>query len=149
MGAAVYLIEIVIGLVGSQRRWRTMPWVTVAFGMMIVPLGIVSIGFIIIQPIVIGTLCTLCLLGAAAMLLQIPYSLDELVATSEFLYRKWKKGEPVIRIFFTGDTDEGEAKPSKRRPFELAPKEIVGSLFGGGMGLPWTSRTHRCWWRCG
>ena len=137
MGAAVYLIEIVIGLVGSRRRWRTMPWVTVAFGILIVPLGIVSIGFIIIQPIVIGTFCTLCLIGAAAMLLQIPYSLDELVATSEFLYRKWQKGEPVIRIFFTGDTDEGEAQPSERRPFELEPKEIAGSVFGGGMGLPW------------
>jgi len=138
MGAAVYLIEIVIGLVGSQRRWRTMPWVTVAFGVLIVPLGIVSIGFIIIQPIVIGTFCTLCLIGAAAMLLQIPYSLDELVATSEFLYRKWKKGEPVIRIFFTGDTDEGEAKPATRRTFEMTPKEVVGSFFGGGMGLPWS-----------
>lgn len=138
MGAAVYLIEIVIGLVGSQRRWRTMPWVTIAFGVLIVPLGIVSIGFIIIQPIVIGTFCTLCLIGAAAMLLQIPYSLDELVATSEFLYRKWKKGEPVIRIFFTGDTDEGEAKPARRRTFEMTPGDVAGSFFGGGMGLPWT-----------
>lgn len=137
MGAAVYLIEIVIGLVGSQRRWRTMPWVTIAFGMLIVPLGIVSIGFIIIQPIVIGTFCTLCLIGAAAMLMQIPYSLDELVATSEFLYRKWKKGEPVIRIFFTGDTDEGEAEPARRRTFERSPRDIAGSFFGGGMGLPW------------
>lgn len=137
MGAAVYLLEIVIGLVGSQRRWRTMPWVTIAFGILIVPLGIVSIGFIIIQPIVIGTFCTLCLIGAAAMLLQIPYSLDELVATSEFLYRKWRKGEPVIRIFFTGDTDEGEAPAKRKRTFELAPNEVVGSFFGGGIGLPW------------
>jgi nucleoside-diphosphate-sugar epimerase/uncharacterized membrane protein len=137
MGVAVYLLEIVIGLVGSQRRWRTMPWVTIAFGILIVPLGIVSIGFIIIQPIVIGTFCTLCLIGAAAMLLQIPYSLDELVATSEFLYRKWRKGEPVIRIFFTGDTDEGEAPAERKRTFELAPNQIVGSFFGGGIGLPW------------
>lgn len=140
LGAAVYLVEIVIGLVGSQQRWRTMPWITIAFGIMIVPLGVVSIGFIIIQPIVIGTMCTLCLVGAVAMLLQIPYSLDELVATSELLWRRWKEGKPVLRIFFTGDTDDGEMMdPEKRdRPFEHSPRTIVGSFFGGGMGLPWS-----------
>ena len=137
MGALVYVLEILTGIIGSQRRWRTMPWLVVAFGILIVPLGVVSIFFIIIQPIVIGTWCTLCLIGAAAMLVQIPYSLDEVVATCEFMWRRRKQGAPVLRIFFTGDTDEGEA--DKPRPdFERAPKAILRDIVGGGAGLPWT-----------
>ena len=53
VGALAYLLEVLAGIVGDRRRWRTMPWVVLAFGVMIVPLGAVSIFFIIIQPIVI------------------------------------------------------------------------------------------------
>src|SRR5690606_1349977 len=100
-----YVLEIVTGIIGSRRRWRTMPWLVFLFGLMIAPLGVVSITFIIIQPIVIGAWCTLCLIGAAAMLIQIPYSLDELLATSQFLWRRKRAGHSLLRVFFAGDTD--------------------------------------------
>ena len=58
VGGYTYLLEIVTGIVGSRCRWRTMPWLVVLFGLMIAPLGIISILFIIIQPIVIGTWST-------------------------------------------------------------------------------------------
>lgn len=137
LGAVVYLLEILVGLVGSRLRWRTMPWITLAFGIMIVPLGIVSIFFIVIQPIWIGTWCALCLLGAAAMLLQIPYSLDELVATCEFLLRRRREGAPVLRILFTGDTDRGERGPIENE-FDRPAGTVLRDLVGGGVGLPWT-----------
>ena len=98
LGAMTYALEIITGIMGSTRRWRTMPWLVMLFGIMIVPLGAISIFFIIIQPILLGTWCTLCLIAAAAMLIQIPYSLDELVATSEFLYRRKKQGRPLSLI---------------------------------------------------
>jgi uncharacterized membrane protein len=133
LGALVYVLEILTGIIGSQRRWRTMPWLVTLFGVMIVPLGIVSIGFIIIQPIVIGTWCTLCLIGGAAMLLQIPYSIDELMATLEFLWRRWKAGAPVLKIFFIGDTDEGDgSKEIGRR----RPDSFLRTAATGGVGLP-------------
>ena len=47
---------------------------------LILSLGIVSIYFVIIQPIAIGTWCTLCLIAALAMAVLIPYSLNEFVA---------------------------------------------------------------------
>jgi len=130
VGAVVYLLEILAGLMGTNRRWRTMPWLVTAFGVMIVPLGAVSIFFIIIQPIVIGTWCTLCLIQAAAMLLQVPFSLDELVAGGQFLVRRKKKGRPLLRIFFVGDTDEGETRERDdfHRPFPALLKEM---LLGG------------------
>src|SRR5690606_28402600 len=98
--------EILTGVIGSRRRWRTMPWLVLLFGLMIVPLGVVSIFFIIVQPVWIGTWCTLCLIGAAAMLAQIPYSLDELLATAQFLRRRQRAGRPLLRVLLRGDTDD-------------------------------------------
>ena len=136
LGAMTYALEILTGLMGSTRRWRTMPWLVMLFGVMIVPLGVISIFFIIIQPIMLGTWCTLCLIAAAAMLIQIPYSLDELIATSEFLYRRKKQGRPLLRIFFTGDTDEG-VDDKTDDDFEQSPMVIVKDMLGGGVTLPW------------
>jgi hypothetical protein len=130
VGAVTYLLEILTGLIGSARRWRTMPWLVVLFGFMIVPLGAVSITFIVIQPIVIGTWCTLCLIAAAAMLLQIPYSLDELAATGQFLWRRRQAGQGLIRVFFVGDTDEGASKPVED-DFEQSPARIVQEMSTG------------------
>jgi hypothetical protein len=136
VGGVTYMLEMLTGLIGSARRWRTMPWLVVLFGIMIVPLGAVSITFIVIQPIVIGTWCTLCLIAAAAMLLQIPYSLDELVATGQFLWRRKRAGQGLIRIFFVGDTDDGEPQ-SVEDDFEQSPKGIVNEMLSGGVGAPW------------
>ncbi|MEX2496639.1 MAG: NAD-dependent epimerase/dehydratase family protein, partial [Woeseia sp.] len=80
LGAITYMFEVLMGLMGGRSRWRTMPWMVLLFGIVVVPLGVVSIYFIIIQPIVIGTYCTICLITALGMLLMIPLSLDELVA---------------------------------------------------------------------
>lgn len=137
LGALTYVLEILTGALGSRLRWRTMPWVVIVFGIMIVPLGIVSITFIVIQPIVIGTWCTLCLIGAAAMLLQIPYSLDELAATCGFLWRRHKAGAPTLRIFFTGDTDENDGRKDEADDFERPPLTVFNDMFTGGVGLPW------------
>ncbi len=136
MGALTYMLEILTGIIGSRNRWRTMPWLVVAFGMMIVPLGVVSIFFIVIQPIWIGTWCTLCLLAAAAMVVQIPYSLDELVATGQFLVRRKRAGASLLRVFFVGDTDEGATRHAPSE-FDRSPAQVVRAMVGGGVNLPW------------
>ena len=136
VGAITYMLEILTGIIGSQRRWRTMPWLVLLFGLMIVPLGVVSIFFIIIQPIWIGTWCTLCLIAAVAMLAQIPYSLDEIVATCQFTWRRRVSGQPLLRVLLSGDTDDGNPLPSDR-PFERPPFVIVRDMLSGGVNLPW------------
>lgn len=136
LGAMTYALEILVGMIGSRERWRTMPWLVTLFGILIVPLGIVSITFIIIQPILLGTWCTLCLIAAAAMLIQIPYSLDELVATGQFLIRRHRAGRPLLKIFFTGDTDEGSNQKNKDN-FEQSPLTILRESFTGTVNLPW------------
>jgi nucleoside-diphosphate-sugar epimerase len=137
VGALTYALEILTGLIGSARRWRTMPWLVILFGIMIVPLGAVSITFIIIQPVILGTWCTLCLVAAAAMLLQIPYSLDEIVATTQFLIRRKRAGQSALRVFFVGDTDEGELDKRDEDHFERKPSVLANEMLSGGVGVPW------------
>ncbi len=136
VGGIVYALEILIGMIGATHRWRSMPWVVASFGVLIVPLGVVSISFIIIQPVLIGTWCTLCLMTAAVMLLQIAYAFNEFVATGQFLKRRHKAGAPVLKIFFVGDTDEGATE----RPvddFDQAPGTLISKAFSTGVNLPW------------
>lgn len=137
LGALVYLLEILTGMIGSAKRWRTMPWLVLLFGIMIIPLGAISITFIIIQPIILGTWCTLCLIAAAAMLLQIPYSFDEIVATIEFLRRRARKGYPWLKILFTGDTDEGSRQDTKEDNFAQPLCTIFKDILSGGITVPW------------
>ena len=137
LGGIVYALEIMLGLLGGTRRWRTMPWVVASFGVLIVPLGVVSITFIIIQPILIGTWCTLCLIGAAAMLLQIAYAFNELVATGGFLLRRHRAGAPVLKVFFTGDTDEGRSEAEDDSFQQCPPGSLLRESFTTGVNLPW------------
>ena len=136
LGALTYLLEILIGFIGSARRWRTMPWLVMIFGIMIVPLGVVSITFIIIQPILLGTWCTLCLITAAAMLIQIPYAVDELIATCQFLRRRHRAGAPILRVFLTGDTDDGPDEHLDES-FERPAGAVVRDMLGGGVSVTW------------
>lgn len=140
VGAYTYLLEILTGIVGSRMRWRTMPWLVILFGLMIAPLGITSIFFIIIQPIVIGTWSTIAMIGAALILIQIPYSLDEIIATLQFLRRRAKAGQNLFRVLLKGDTDEHD--PSKLGEstideFDRPPMAVLRDTFGGGVNLPW------------
>ena len=112
IGAMSYMFEILMGVMGGRARWRTMPWMVTLFGIVVVPLGVISIYFIIIQPIMIGTYCTICLMAAAAMLIMIPYSLDELVAMGQFLVLNTRRGRPFWRSFFRGDALPGGSKDS-------------------------------------
>ncbi|MGZ8189406.1 MAG: NAD-dependent epimerase/dehydratase family protein [Methylosarcina sp.] len=137
LGAVTYLLEILTGIIGGRARWRTMPWLVVLFGVMIVPLGAVSIFFIIIQPILLGTWCSLCLVAAAAMLIQIPYSVDELIATGQFLSERHSKGKSVLLAFFRGDTMEGGHK-AEPEDFQGSPWLIIKDMLGGGVNLPWS-----------
>ena len=131
LGAVVYMLELVMTFMGGKDRWRTMPWMVLALAILILPLGVVSIYFIIIQPIVIGTWCTPCLIAALAMALMIPYSLDEFVAMGQFLLDARRKGKPFWRTFWTGDAMEGGS--------DDASKGLVGTtremIAEGGRGL--------------
>lgn len=135
LGMVAYTLELLMAVMGDRRRWRTMPWMVTFFGILVVPLGVISIYFIIIQPIVIGTWCTLCLLAALAMLVMIPLSLDELVAMGQFLVDAVRRGKPLIRTFLQGDAiDNGAIDTSDG----LTSPKVLFQEMVRGVTVPWT-----------
>lgn len=123
LGALSYLLEALSGMMGGRRRWRTMPWMVAMFGVLVVPLGAISIGFIVIQPIVIGTWCSACLLSAAAMVLMLPYSLDEIVAMGQCLAQGRREGRRLWPMFWHGTTVQGAGTDrSPPLPLGKAPR---------------------------
>ena len=104
LGAVAYAIEVLMGFMGDKRRWRTMPWMVTFFGIVVIPLGLVSIALIILQPLAVGSWCTLCLLSALAMLVMIALTVDEVVAMGQFLYYQTRQGESLWHAFWMGGT---------------------------------------------
>ena len=137
LGAFAYGLDILAGAIGDRRRWRTMPWMVFLFGLLIIPLGVVSTTFIIIQPPLIGALCTLCIVQAAVTLVLIPYSVDEVLATIQYLWRAKKAGEPFWRTFWRGGpalSDNQTPEPDLARPASSVLRDFVT----GGVSFPWT-----------
>jgi hypothetical protein len=104
LGAVSYMLEALSGFMGGRNRWRTMPWMVLMFGFLVVPLGIVSIVLVILQPVAVGAWCTLCLITAAAMLIMIAPAVDEIVAMSQFLAGARRERKPFWHTFWVGGT---------------------------------------------
>lgn len=103
LGALSYLLDALAGLIGGVRRWRTMPWMVVLFGLFIIPPGVTSIILVILQPVGIGDWCTLCLVASVVMLLMVSPALDEVIATGQFLLRARQAGANLWRVFWHGE----------------------------------------------
>jgi hypothetical protein len=137
LGAAAYMIETLMGAMGTGSRWRTMPWMVTFFFILVVPLGGISIFFIIIQPIMIGTYCTLCLLAATAMLIMIPLTLDEVVAMAQYMLRSVRVGRPFWRTFFQGGPEPNGTKDKDDLGFS-ATLAAQAAAAVWGVSMPWT-----------
>lgn len=137
LGAVSYLIEAITGLVGGTRRWRTMPWMVIFFGILVVPLGAVSIVLVILQPIAVGAWCTLCLVTALAMLVMISPAADEVVATGQFLAQSLRAGKPFWRTFRNGDALGAITETRSASQSELSHHRWTGALFGLD-GITWS-----------
>src|SRR5713226_9642072 len=92
-----------------------MPWMVTFFFILVVPLGITSIVLVILQPLVVGHWCTICLGTAIVMLIMIPFTVDEVVAMGQFMVARVRAGKPFWWTFFVGDTMEGGG-PDSRTP---------------------------------
>jgi nucleoside-diphosphate-sugar epimerase/uncharacterized membrane protein len=136
-GAIAYALDILTGAIGDRRRWRTMPWLVLIFGLLVVPLGLVSVWFIIIQPTIIGALCTLCLAQTAVTLILIPYSLDEVLATLQFLLRTRRAGGSLWRVLWRGGPAFGSGRIKGRDLDQPLPK-VAREFLTGGVSYPWT-----------
>ena len=87
LGAIGYLADAVTGAIGGTRRWRTMPWIVVVFGLAVGPLGFVSIMLVVFQPVLLDAWCTLCLASAVISVVMIGPAMDEMLASLQYLKR--------------------------------------------------------------
>lgn len=136
LGAVTYLVEALTGFLGGTRRWRTMPWAVVLFGIMIVPVGVVSIVLVVLQPVAVGAWCFWCLLTAGITVVMIAPAVDELVATGQFLLQARREGQSTWQVFWRGGTTKNAASENE------APRQEQSLLrqLAGGMELtaiPW------------
>jgi vitamin K epoxide reductase family protein len=84
-GVVAYALELVLCFVGPTDRWRSKPWTVLVLGAVIVAGAITSLALIAIQPIVVGTWCSLCLVSAGLSLTIFALGVDEPRAALEHL----------------------------------------------------------------
>lgn len=135
LGAVSYTLEILMAVMGSRARWRTMPWMVTFFGILVVPLGVVSIYFIAIQPVMIGTWSTPALIAGLAMVIMIPFALDEVIAMGQYLFWAHRRGQSVVRVFFRGGAIEGGKEDESDN---LSSPSAFWKDTCRGITLPWT-----------
>ena len=100
LGAFGYLLDAVAGVIGGTRRWRTMPWIVVLFGVAVGPLGLISVMLVVFQPVLFDAWCTLCLVTAAISVVMIGPTMDEMLASLQYLKRIKASGKSLWRGFW-------------------------------------------------
>lgn len=108
LGAIGYLGDAVAGVIGGEKRWRTMPWIVVAFGFFVGPLGLVSVLLVILQPVLYDAWCTLCLVSALISVLMIGPAMDEVLASFQYLKRVKQEGGSIWKAFWGVQADSNE-----------------------------------------
>lgn len=130
-GAVSYLLEALSGFMGIGNRWRTMPWMVLMFGVLVIPLGIVSIALVIMQPVMVGAWCSLCLLTALFMLIMIPLSVDEVAAMAQFMVKVRRDGKPFWTVFWRGGTPDEHAKGEDQTTFHAPASTLAANMTRG------------------
>ncbi len=108
LGATAYVIEALIGYMGSTDRWRTAPWTVALFGILVVPVGVVSTVLMILQPVAVGAWCTICLVTAAFMMVMACLALPEVVAMLQYLARRRRVGHSLWSTFWLGGATDSD-----------------------------------------
>lgn len=98
-GALAYLGDAIFGLAGSRRRWQYRPWMVVLFGIDVIPLGLVSVVLVVMQGLVVGAWCFLCLVTAVISLVLVALAYDEVWSTLLYLHRVWKADRSPRRLW--------------------------------------------------
>lgn len=134
LGTFAYALEFLFACQGGERRWRTSPWMGILSGTLIVPVSLVSVVLIILQPIAVGSWCSICLFTAFCALLTVPLGIDELVLTLQYMRKS--KEKPFWKLLFQGGSCPG-AREDPRSPKLSAPLKELFSASLWGVTIPW------------
>lgn len=109
LGALAYVVEIILALAGSSRRWQYRPWLVVWFGLNVVGLAFVSAALVCAQGLIVHSWCFLCLITAAVSFSLLALSVEEVYACLHYLWRVWKHSASLGTVW---DTFWGRASPA-------------------------------------
>jgi hypothetical protein len=139
LGTLAYTLEFLMGCMGGTSRWRTMPWMVTFFGILVIPLGFVSIFLVISQPLSVGAWCTICLATAIIMLPMIPLQIDEVIAMGQHMVQRKRKGDSLWRVFWKGGepvTTKSDDRSPTLLSFPQKPLKVFKASIWG-MSSPW------------
>lgn len=133
LGAFAYTIEFLAACQGDTARWRTSPWLVIIFGILVIPVSLVSTVLIILQPLIVHAWCTLCLTTALCMLIPIAFAVDEIVAV--FQYLRHSKEKPFFELLFKGG-ECPQATDDQRTPALDQPLSSILKASAWGVTFP-------------
>lgn len=110
LGALAYATEIVLSLLGPADRWHTAPWTVLALGFVILSGALVSVALLLIQPLVAGAWCTLCLPSAGISFAIFALGMNEPRAALQHLKRVRNSGGSLWRALRGEDSVAGEGR---------------------------------------
>lgn len=100
LGAFGYLLDAVTGAIGGTKRWKTMPWIVIVFGLAIGPLGMISLLLVMFQPVLLNAWCTLCLTSAVISVVMIGPAIDEMLASLQLMQRAKREKLSLWKVFW-------------------------------------------------
>ena len=134
LGALAYSLELIATCKGGERRWRTEPWMVILFGLLAIPVSLTSVCLILLQPLIVGSWCSFCLLTAFCMLTLVVLSIDEVTAVLQYLIRS--KEKPFWQLLFEGGPCQ-QASEDRKTPSLQASWSELGRAAKWGVTLPW------------
>jgi hypothetical protein len=84
---------------------------------------------------VIGALCTLCLMQAAITVVLIPFSVDEVLATCQFLLQARRAGRPFWRTLFRGGAGFSQER-DRTQGLNIPLTQFTREFVAGGVTYP-------------
>ncbi|MEZ5364257.1 MAG: vitamin K epoxide reductase family protein [Bryobacterales bacterium] len=130
LGAFAYLGDAIYGLSGSTRRWQLRPWMTILFGLDVIPLGVVSAVLVFMQGAVVGYWCFLCIFTAFISLALIYFAYDEVWACVRFLYAIWREGDR--KLFWQIFWGFGSGRAAELASETIAQSQLLDTGGEGG-----------------
>ena len=130
LGAAVYLLDAVLLLVGGDARWRTHPWVVLANGAISSALCVTGVVLLIVQPIGYDSYCTLCMVSAFISINLFGPMIEEVLASLQYLVRRYTYLPSSQSSSQSPALNPGATRTSKRRSESVSFRFLIGAAIG-------------------
>lgn len=129
-GAVAYMMEVLTGFMGNRARWRTAPFTVAMFAVLVLPLGVTSIVLVVMQPVVVGAWCGLCLISAAGLLMSVPLAVHETIAMGQLLVEAKVQNKNIWQMFWMGGSIIGAGAEDPDRTHYSFCRRWIASVQG-------------------